>query len=649
VLTDAKGAFLADHEVRLDPQDWQFEAFTDLRRYISWQAASDEHYPEDEKRIVAEVGDWIGSEVLGDATTKALVRQRPAIVRVIIPGAAEAVAYLPLETARANGKSLAAHDVTLVMCPDPSETDEPSPKNPVAGRLRVLGLFSLPAGPGQPLNLRRERRSLVRLVRGIAAGGRAADITVLQYGVTRDRLQDVLTEAEGWDVIHVSGHGLPGELTFETETGEPDRITAADLADLLDTARERVKLVTVAACWSAALTAAAQRRLLRLPVREDHSHRAAERPVVSPPDNSPAPALAAELARRLDCAVLAMRYPVDDEFAIALTAKLYDLLARQGQPLPRAVAMTWKQLAGSAGRAGVADGLEFSALSLAAPAIFGGAAAALTLSAPKRGGTPSFKAEDLKLAGFPDQPDRFVGRTGVMARASAALARDSGVPGVLLHGMPGGGKTACALELAYGHEDAFESLIWFRAPDDGLAIDGALTDFALTMERSVDGLPMIGALADESKLEAFLPVLTELMERTRVLIVIDNAESLLTNGGQWRDQRWATVFGALTRHRGYGRVIVTTRRVPSDALSLPVEAVDALSADEALLLARELPNLRTLIYGELPGIDRETSRKLALGVLDIAQGHPKLLELADGQAADPEQLTALTRGRAGFS
>jgi tetratricopeptide (TPR) repeat protein len=74
---------------------------------------------------------------------------------------------------------------------------------------------------------------------------------------------------------------------------------------------------------------------------------------------------------------------------------------------------------------------------------------------------------------------------------------------------------------------------------------------------------------------------------------------------------------------------------------LQVESVDALSLDEALLLARELPHLRDLIAGTLPGVDRETSRRLALGVLTVAQGHPKLLELADGQAADPVRLAAL--------
>jgi pimeloyl-ACP methyl ester carboxylesterase len=59
-------------------------------------------------------------------------------------------------------------------------------------------------------------------VRGIAATGKAADVRVLQYGVTCARLRAVLEEAEGWDIIHVSGHGWPGSLTLETAAGSPD-------------------------------------------------------------------------------------------------------------------------------------------------------------------------------------------------------------------------------------------------------------------------------------------------------------------------------------------------------------------------------------------------------------------------------------------
>jgi len=394
---------------------------------------------------------------------------------------------------------------------------------------------------------------------------------VLQYGVTRDRLRDVLEEAEGWDVIHISGHGSPGELLLETAAGRPDRVLAAELADMLDLARGRVRLVTVSACWSAAEATAEQHRLLGL---TSSPQRSTER--ISRDSQSPG-ALAMELNERLGCAVLAMRFPVSDEFAIALSGELYRLLAEKGQSLPRAVGMALRQLRRN----------DYPALSVAAPAIFGETAVGLTLaSPPRRPEEDNYDTRSLKMAGFPPQPERFVGRTGVMARASAALAVESGIPGVLLHGLPGGGKTACALELAFTHEHAFDRLVWHKAPDEGMVIDGALADFALTLERYLDGFQMAHLVADQVKLAAFLPRLTELMRQRRLLVVIDNIESLLSEGGEWRDERWGQVIDALTGHAGLGRLSVTSRRVPVGMTGLQVEAVDALSASEGLLLAR---------------------------------------------------------------
>jgi tetratricopeptide (TPR) repeat protein len=327
-----------------------------------------------------------------------------------------------------------------------------------------------------------------------------------------------------------------------------------------------------------------------------------------------------------------MRYPVDDEFAIELTTRLYELLADKGQPVGRAAGMTLRRLSADP---------RFSALSIATPALFGGQAATLRLAAPERQDSEDYDPSRLKLPGLPPQPDRFVGRTRVMAEASEALAAGSGIPGVLLHGMPGGGKTACALELAYTHEHAFDRLVWCKAPDEGADITGSLTDFALTLERCLPGFQMAHLVHDANQLTSFLPQLTELTERRRLLLVVDNAESLLTESGQWRDDNWGRVIGALAGHRGLGRLILTSRWVPARLTGLRIEAVDALSADEALLLARELPNLRRLIADDLPGIDAGDSRRLALGVLNVAQGHPKLLELADGQAAHPDRLAAL--------
>jgi CHAT domain len=635
VLTD-DGNAVAEHTVKLDERDWQFDAFRDLPGWISWHAAPD-RYREDEARMVAEVGDWIGSRVLGPIAP-ALASRRPATVHVVLPTGASDLAFLPLELAHANNKPLAVQGVTLVTQLGPEDGRNP---DPVAGRLRVLGLFSLPEG-GQALNLRRERHALVDLIRGINATGKAADVRVLQYGVTRASLQDVLAEGEGWDVVHISGHGAPGTLVLETAEGTPDPIDAATLATMLEAAQGRLKLVTVAACWSAGLTTAEQRRLLGLPTDRQESHPERDRPISSATSSG---ALATELSERLGCAVLAMRYPVNDDFAIALSEHLYDLLADKGQALPQALGLALRRLSrqgdGTAPNTVETSPTAFPALSLATPALFGGRAIGLRLAAPERDTPGSYDTATLKLPGFPPEPERFVGRTRVMTRASAALASKSRIPGVLLHGMPGGGKTACALELAYNHEHAFDRLVWYKAPDDGMDISGALTDFAFTLERYLPGFHMIDAVSTADKLAGFLPGLTELMERRRLLIVIDNAESLLTDGGQWRDDRWGQVTGALTRHNGLGRLVLTSRRVPAGLAGLRVESVDALSPDEALLLARELPHLKALIYDELPGIDREVSRQLALGVLNVAQGHPKLLELANGQAAHPERLSAL--------
>ena len=48
----------------------------------------------------------------------------------------------------------------------------------------------------------------------------------------------------------------------------------------------------------------------------------------------------------------------------------------------------------------------------------------------------------------------------------------------------------------------------------------------------------------------------------------------------------------MTGHSGLGRVVLTSRRRPADLDGrMRALAVDVLSADEALLLARELPHL----------------------------------------------------------
>lgn len=176
--------------------------------------------------------------------------------------------------------------------------------------------------------------------------------------------------------------------------------------------------------------------------------------------------------------------------------------------------------------------------------------------------------------------------------------------------------------------------MWHKAPEQDHDISAALTNLALDLERQLPGLAMVQVVDDVAALTGFLPRLTQLLETNRVLIVLDNLESLLTEQGEWRDARWGLAIKALTGHDGLSRVLLTSRRRPATLNNrVRVEAVHALSLQEAMLVARELPNLRALIADT-------DGRTLLARTLAVVQGHPKLIELADGQARDRAVLAA---------
>ncbi|MFG3659307.1 CHAT domain-containing protein [Streptomyces sp. NPDC047706] len=611
-LTDpADGRVLARHEVRLDPGCAQYEAFLDIPGHIRRHAAPDRRTAR-EREIVREVGAWIGTEILGPAAG-VLPAAAPVVVRVVVPAdvpGARRLLYVPLELAHLDGRPLALRGVSLVM----QVGDSGDPREPAAAArpVRMLALFSQPQG-SRALNLRRERLALTGLFTG---AGRDVEVRTVQYGVTRERLREVL--AEGWDVVHVSGHGAPGELLLETAAGGPDRIRAPELGALLSQARG-VSLVTVSACWSGASAVREQRRALGVPAAGVPDDEGAHPDVVG--------TLAGELVGRLGCAVLAMRYPVTDHFAIALAQGLYRRLIVDGQPLTEALTGVLTE--------------GWSALEAGTPALFGARAARLRLAASPLRTPPT----DRLPPEVPPLPEHFVGRVPLMARAGAVLAPRSGLCGVLLQGMPGVGKTACARELVETHAHAFEEVVWFKAPErTETDTREVLAEFSSVWEGVVPELPN----ADE-RFEEFADAVARCLARRRVLLVMDHLDGLLTPAGTWRDERWQVLLAALSQHPGPGRLVLTGRvRPPGPGPRVPTEPVDLLNPDESLLLVRELPHLAALADGRAPGVTPAAGRRHLTGLLDLTQGHPKLLELADGQAADPARLTALlsSAGRA---
>jgi tetratricopeptide (TPR) repeat protein len=631
LLQDSQGKFVADHRVALDTTESEYQGFVDLAGFLRDRAVPDRRLAS-EAELVDRVGGWVGKQVLGEAVGRAIVAESPVVVRVALPVDADVLLYRPLELAHVDGQPLAVQDVSLVFEVDGEALG--AAKQPIGERLRMLAVFSLPTG-GTALALRRERYSLTQLVRQIAGSyGRAIELHVLQYGVTRERLRDALRDGRGWDVVHFSGHGLVDGLVLERADGTADLVRTPDLVGLLRPARQRLKLVTLSSCLSAAGTTVAARRALSLGVPdqlEDEANKAATQ--------APLPGLARELVRQLDCAVLAMRYSVIDDFAIALDEQLYEGLFGRDQKLARAVQLALPEAAGEAPTVGA------PAISTATPALFGPLAAGLSLSPPL--GQPSFNVGTLKMADFPDEPERFVGRTGILARASTALAprNQQQHNSVLFYGMAGAGKTACALELAYRHEPVFGALAFWQAPEQGKDITTSLRDLAVELESQLADFKMLHAIGSEAELRRFLPRLNRLLTNQAVLLVLDNLESLLTEQGVWRDPNWQLLVSALVGHRGNSRLVLTSR-VPPAGLDgrVLVESIHALSLDESLLLARELPNLSRLLRLDEPGapdqLGAEGGMALVRRVLSVVQGHPKLLELADAQAADPEGLRA---------
>jgi len=656
-LTDGEGCFLADHAVALAAGCAEYHGFLDLPEYLDHYAVTNADADADPQRRAAERQNWLGryaawlkTQAFGDIAT-VLENHAPVTVRVVVPAAAQELALRPLE--------VALDDVSLVF---EVEGDRRGPdKQPVAQALRLLAVFSLPPA-ASPLNLREERQALRALVGSLTGGGRPGAITlrVLQYGTSRQTLAAALEEEDGWDIVHFSGHGESGSLVLEGGGGAIDPIDAPALAKLLGPTRRRLKLITVSACHSAAPALLETLQglgiapgVLRQPAmvgvgvgaetsRDAARSAAGGQAAAGAVAASSAPialqSVARHLARELDCAVLAMRFAVEDAFAIALADGLYRGLLKKGWTLPSATRQAVKQ---------ALERARPGPLARATPALFGRQAVALRVNLPPA-------AVDLTLPStglfeFPPEPERFVGRVALMTAASAALAEGSGRTGVLFHGMAGAGKSACALELAYHLEPTrrFQAFAWYKAPDVGADISGALSAFAQALERQLPNFEMIQVVGHDEALTAWLPRLRAVLEQRAILLVLDNIESLLSADGAWRDPQFGRVAATLLSHRGLSRTVLTSRLVPAvltsrvvpaalDPRSVPVlvAPVHALPLAEALLLMREFPGLGALARGSLD------DRRLARRVLAVVQGHPKLIALAAALAHDKDALSA---------
>ena len=172
----------------------------------------------------------------------------------------------------------------------------------------------------------------------------------------------------------MSGHGSAGEFLLETEAGATDPVSTEQLTRLLRPARRRLKLVAIPACQSAAATTA---ETLRWVGRNEQAQRLeAQADTESRQSTAAQSGLANAVVHDLDCAAVAMRFPVVDGFAVSFASEFYTRLFERRQTVDRAFS---ESVAAAAGPAPTADR---PALSIGTPALFGESAVGLSLVPP---------------------------------------------------------------------------------------------------------------------------------------------------------------------------------------------------------------------------------------------------------------------------
>ena len=610
-LEDERGSIRV-HVVDLDPNDWQYKGFADLQGYLKANRAG-------HRERLAEIARWIGECVFGQVAQE-ILKRTPAVVRVHVPPEAEALLSRPLELADLGDGLHAAQKATFIY---ETEGEAGQGEDNHESVVRMLAVFSLPSDTyGPALATRRERSALEELVESIVTRSKEIELRILQYGVTREELDRALQDGDGWDVVHLSGHGVPGALVLEHADGSHDLLPTEKLRDLLWPCRHRLRLISLFSCDSAATALDSLRRL---------ELSSGPEPEAGASFQLLQPSIARELVS-LGCAVVAMRRPVIDSFAIDLSQELYRNLFESRASLPASLQIALRRIAEQ----------DVSPLSLTAPALYGASAAVLSLRPRERKGSGKVRLPRVErsLVSVPPEADCFVGRAGSLTRMSTAILGSKQDLGALLYGPAGVGATACATELTYRLRERFSTVVWYCVPRDTERVreGAALDEFAALFDTkaSTGEDPLSEVVRDRQRLDAELPALRLLFEKLPILVVLDDVDALFAPDKAWWDPRWQGLIDALTGHNGRSRVIMTSRRpLPAIAKRLWTERLGPLTLSEAALMFGELDTLASLLRSGPVG------RKLTQTAFRYAQGHPGLLRIADRYASEPELLAQL--------
>ncbi|MGA6220906.1 KGGVGR-motif variant AAA ATPase, partial [Streptomyces umbrinus] len=499
----------------------------------------------------------------------------------------------------------------------------------IQGPLRVLAVVANPrVGADELLDYERELARILDAVDG-SRTGHGAYVRILNWG-TLAEIRTALEE-ERFHVLHLSCHAGPGTLTLENEAGGPDEVDAQQFAEALPPGRG-VPLIVLAACSTA-----------RAPKHWDEPD--AGDGSWTQPEQS-ATSVARGLIGRGVPAVLAMTDVVSDAYATDLTSLLYEELARAERPDPLSALSRARRRLETVRQRLPAGDPRAAFPEWPVPALF---VAGKPLPLFEHGHETSeeilFREPVLDEGMVVRKVGDFVGRRTELRLLLAAL-RDPGRAGVLIHGIGGVGKSTLAAELLH-HLGADAGLVVSVSAATTRTVDAFLETLRQRLAvHCVDaGLPEGDSLrrAAVALTDASLPwherwelIRQVVLPRLPVLLILDNAEDLLTRfGGSWQlsDPEVAEFLAAWVRAAPQTRLLVTTR-YPFD---LPQRVHRRLSTHHLGPLS--MSETRKLIW-RLPGLDALDPADQQRAYADVG-GHPRALEYLDallrgGQARFPD-------------
>jgi tetratricopeptide (TPR) repeat protein len=472
------------------------------------------------------------------------------------------------------------------------------------GPLRIVVAIAAPdTGGGAVLDYERELRNVLAAVR--AARQDAADVRVVPFA-TVSAIRAELDRGPA-HVLHITGHGSPGTLVLEGEDGSARPVTADELADRAVPPGRMPPVITLAACYTDA---------------------AGTQDGVS---------FAARLCQRGAAAVIATETSITDIYATRLLARVYGALAGAGDPdivaaLSQARREVQAQLQTSPGkREALLAGLgEWAAVTVLA------GAGSVPVVAPARTTTVAPGPSRPRIAGLAGREDwYFVGRRREQRRWPADLLSPQ-VPGIVIYGIGGGGKTTLAAEITARVRDREPGriLVSLTGP---LTLESLLGPVITTIRRELlvhgqdqDTSALLQALGVAARADLGwqdrLAILREyVLDQVPVLVLLDNFEDNLRPGGEaeWAvgDEVLAGLLAAWAADPGQSRLLVTCRyrfTLPGGAERfLSFRQLGALSQAETMKLAWSLPALDRLDEGQLEQVWR------------LAGGHPRSLEYLD--------------------